>query len=274
MTSVLIGAVAAGVLGLVASWVLRRRDEAKLGGAAERRLHAYLQDSLDVLDDGRPSAAWLNPGIRVTVWHEQFDHLVPRFRPHFWDEINGVVDTLDRMQAWAERTAEEGVPPADPPDARQAREAIAKTQEIVAELDRRYDRWKRFQPWLKKQSSLATRVAWRVLATVLAVGALGLVTALAESQLDDPIASSDIEKEIRQMQPDVKLVNCAGADTKDRWTCTLITSACRTAAVVPKPCAPVEAETRLQADAQSSNDMIWVRLINRSLERAGQPESV
>jgi len=103
--------------------------------------------------------------------------------------------------------------------------------------------------------------------------ALGLVTALAESQLDDPIASSDIEKEIRQMQPDVKLVNCAGADTKDRWTCTLITSACRTAAVVPKLCAPVEAETRLQADAQSSNGMIWVRLINRSLERAGQPES-
>ena len=67
MTGVLIGAVAAGVLGLVTSWVLRRRDEAILGGAAERRLRADLRSSLKVLDGGRPSAAWLNPGIRVTV---------------------------------------------------------------------------------------------------------------------------------------------------------------------------------------------------------------
>lgn len=110
---------------------------------------------------------------------------------------------------------------------------------------------------------------------MLAVGVFGGLTALAVSQLgpDDPITSSDVEQEIRDMETDVKLVNCAGADSKDRWTCTLITSACRTAAAVPTPCVDTEAETRLQADAQPSDDMIWISSMNRSLERTRRMDS-
>lgn len=115
MTDVLIGAAAADVLSLVVTWVSKRRDEARLGGAAERRLRADLQSSLGVLDGGRPSAAWLKPGIRVTVWRDQFEHLVPRFRPAFWNRINDAVDTLDRLQGWAETNASDGKLPAEPP---------------------------------------------------------------------------------------------------------------------------------------------------------------
>ena len=151
MTAGLILALVAGAVGLLANWVLKRRDEARVGGAAERQLRADLRQSLTVLRTAATSqqrtgssqgCAWLpgtssssglchgscqRSGSESKVWCR---HWVPC---RAWAQVN-----LNRA---AESSA---LPP---------REIVAVRDEVVrviGDLDRRHNDWMRWRPWLRE----------------------------------------------------------------------------------------------------------------------------
>jgi hypothetical protein len=97
-------AVIGALLALATNWLLKLWEEARLGGAAERRLRTEFQNACEVLSasQGKADETWLSPGLRVPVWKDQFDRLVPRFLPAEWDRLNGAVDALDRLQGQVE----------------------------------------------------------------------------------------------------------------------------------------------------------------------------
>lgn len=267
----LIAALAGGAIGLLTHWVLQRRDEARVGGAAERRLRADFQNSLEILrdDPSGASEAWLNPGLRVTAWRDQFDRLVPRFLPARWDRMNDAVDALDRLQAWAESHSKDGEPPSKPPDSDMVSGAITQTEQVITDLDARHSEWLRWRPWLQETWRFHGRL-WRWAGRLVAFVALLAVVALTVSEIRDPIKAGDVEKELREMEPAAALVNCSGDDDKDRWTCTLVMDACETAQSAPQPCEGnvVQATGRLQAEADEGKQDALMRLTGTALDRS------
>lgn len=202
----------------------------------------------------------------MTVWQDQFDRLVPRFLPADWERINAVVDALNQLQAWAETHQDDGIP-TDPVDVKAVEGATKLTKTIVNDLNARHAGWLKWRPWRKERWPLRGRL-WRRIGGAFVAAIFVTIGVVSILMFRDPITAGTVEHELREMAPDAALVHCSGDDTKDRWTCTVVTNACPPAKGT-RPCeGNVEAESRLRAVGETSEPAVHFRLVETALARA------
>jgi hypothetical protein len=260
--------IAAALLAFVLTYILRTRDEHRLGGAAERQLRDRLEMARRILEssDCKPAKTWSKPGLRIQLEPEIWDRLVARFRhPYSWQQINKVVVQLDVLQTWFEGSQAEEM------GEERIRASFQQTKDVVALLDSRERRWLASRPWLKRGDGRRGSLrAWARLAAVALVvaGAVFGATSAAVSSFDDPSDESAVEAELREMDPRASAINCIGDDADDRWTCLVVRRGCERAAADPIPCATNTArEFDVQADSSSGG--VYAALLDTFGSAAG-----
>lgn len=268
-------AVIGALLALATNWLMKFREEARLGGAAERRLRAEFQNASDVLraSKGEADETWLSPGLRIPVWKDQFDRLVPRFLPAEWDRLNGAVDALDRLQGQVETATQPGEPVTKTVDAADVAGTQATVTQILDTLNTRQYAWQKKRPWLNESGP--PRQYWWVLGVTLFAGAVSLLAIPGRDLItaDDHTDAAAMERELREMEPGAEFVNCVGDDAVNRWLCKVGTTACQTASVQPTSCAgEVAAVVDVEAEADGNTEDATVSLTRMALNRANAPK--
>jgi hypothetical protein len=296
-------AVITAVLTFAFNFYLKRRDEARIGGAAERRLRGELQHAAEVLraSDDVANAAWLEPGIEIASWTTNWDQYAARLQPQTWDRVDRAVTALYYLTLAATQPLEEPEPypvnrllrrraasPPPPPPSPPRRilrspspERIAVTLKLVhdamAEMDRREARWLKMRPWRRIPDRLSQRRgaiwAWRVtgVAALLALGVALWAGGTAVVREADPITTHAVVGELRELNPGADVISCKGAGGSDHWTCSVATRSCQIAATAPTGCATRVATVDVRGDAEADN--IFERLIDVQAEGSTESKS-
>jgi hypothetical protein len=260
--------IAAALLAFATTYVLRRRDERRLGGAAERQLRNRLELSRNILaaSEREPAKTWSKPGLRVKLEAEIWDRLVARFRhPYVWDQINSATAQLDVLQTWYE-SGQPGEMPMD-----RVRRAHQLVEAVIARLDERERRWLSWRPWLRRGAGERGRALdWARLAAVGLLSAALLVGAVrvTATALDDPTDENAVESELREMDPRAAAVNCVGDDGDDRWSCIVVREGCDRAATESVPCVGVDQVDNFEVQGDSGGDRVYAELLETLAPKA------